>query len=1139
MFIIIPTRVCQRRLLVCVGVVALCGGFVGRGAQDELVAESSPHSLEPLDSIVGAPAPDQIVEVPPLSEAPEARKLLEEARVALEDGRFQRVLDLTDQAAHEPGGERGETFYLAALAKTRLGRFEEALQLAEKAARLQYGDADIHFLLGQLCRGQEKLELARQHYRTVTLAADRDLNNPKITRAWYALGQLLEEEGYDLAAAQAYEHFDRALWETHREQRNATEFIVLLSGRPYGMTPRRLELLRNVKRYEDSLRVAEWARMIWPDDPVVTRFLVQALLDTGDMNGAFARAKEWLDRGSPSEALLSLAIEAAAKAGALETWLEDLTARVLDGQQAEAARQLIRALKQTGDPERLIRIGRRLRDAWPGDDVLAWEVAAAQQAGGDSRAALETLASWVRSAEKLVALSPERLNQWRSWFAGATNVAESVRDLRGSLPRDFATDFVLGTTALAAGDTVLAEELLRGCLAEKPDFAPAYVVQGEMFLTNYQYEEARSYAEKLLAEHPDQPAALFLLARACEGLDDNERAEENLKLVLKQNPEEPLYNLALAQHYRRLGNLRGAQRYFQQALGYDAGNGEALEGLIDCYLRAGKLEIAKAVLDKLDRTQIPPDALRRIDTLMRHLNDPFGPAHLAELESQLEQYPEDIATARMLAGGLYYHEDFERTERVIEKVLTRYPDDYHLNMLLANVLAGKGEFEAAIVRLEIMLRRYPHRVAIMQPLALADLNDFRLEEGRALLQRLLTEDPDSVTKPAYRLQLLQSYLEFEECAPARDLIDGWLKEDPESEELQFQRLGVLLECGMDDDAYAYLKKRLDENPDEQRRSEFIQYGAETRHYDEVAAQIREWLKENPASAGLNQALITVLLRAERPDEALQVAKQFEGTYPESLLRRIWFGQCAAAKGDTDAALAEYEALLNERGVTGGLRQEIRFRIITTYQDAGRFDDGLAKCEEWLRDGSAEPELTPEILQYKRFLYQAAGRDEDSAGVLETLLQSNPGDVGLMNDLGYTWVDMGVNLDRGTEMIHKAVAAQPWNAAFLDSLGWAYYKTGDFSNARKYLERAVRLREGRDAVVYDHLGDAAFRLGDTDAARQAWEDSVRQIEAVKTEADHLRLASVLTEVRTKLAALQRADKPKTAPTVAEQKQESKP
>jgi tetratricopeptide (TPR) repeat protein len=122
------------------------------------------------------------------------------------------------------------------------------------------------------------------------------------------------------------------------------------------------------------------------------------------------------------------------------------------------------------------------------------------------------------------------------------------------------------------------------------------------------------------------------------------------------------------------------------------------------------------------------------------------------------------------------------------------------------------------------------------------------------------------------------------------------------------------------------------------------------------------------------------------------------------------------------------------------------------------------------------------------------------------------------------------------LIRRAVAEEPWNAAFIDSLGWAYYKTGDFANARKCLARAARLHDGQDPVVCDHLADAAYRLGDQEAARQHWNKAFSMLEAETSARARARLADLKAAVRAKLAALEQSEPPTVAPTAAEQQEE---
>lgn len=91
------------------------------------------------------------------------------------------------------------------------------------------------------------------------------------------------------------------------------------------------------------------------------------------------------------------------------------------------------------------------------------------------------------------------------------------------------------------------------------------------------------------------------------------------------------------------------------------------------------------------------------------------------------------------------------------------------------------------------------------------------------------------------------------------------------------------------------------------------------------------------------------------------------------------------------------------------------------------------------------------------------------------LDLSPNQADVLNYLGYSWIDMNINLDEGLEMIKKAVEMRPRDGYITDSLGWAYYRLGDFDKAVESLERATDLR-ARDATINDHLGDAYWRVG---------------------------------------------------------------
>ena len=91
---------------------------------------------------------------------------------------------------------------------------------------------------------------------------------------------------------------------------------------------------------------------------------------------------------------------------------------------------------------------------------------------------------------------------------------------------------------------------------------------------------------------------------------------------------------------------------------------------------------------------------------------------------------------------------------------------------------------------------------------------------------------------------------------------------------------------------------------------------------------------------------------------------------------------------------------------------------------------------------------------------------------------------VLNYLGYSWIDKGENLTEALGMIKRAVELRPNDGYIVDSLGWAYYRTGDFSHAAEFLERAIELLP-EDPTINDHLGDAYWRIGRTAEARYQW------------------------------------------------------
>ncbi len=108
--------------------------------------------------------------------------------------------------------------------------------------------------------------------------------------------------------------------------------------------------------------------------------------------------------------------------------------------------------------------------------------------------------------------------------------------------------------------------------------------------------------------------------------------------------------------------------------------------------------------------------------------------------------------------------------------------------------------------------------------------------------------------------------------------------------------------------------------------------------------------------------------------------------------------------------------------------------------------------------------------------------------LQLALKLSPDQALVLNYLGYSWIDQNRNLKQGLALIEKAVRQKPDDGYIVDSLGWAFFRMGNFKEAAKHLERAVELRP-EDPVLNDHLGDAYWRVGREREARFQWDQAL--------------------------------------------------
>ncbi len=117
--------------------------------------------------------------------------------------------------------------------------------------------------------------------------------------------------------------------------------------------------------------------------------------------------------------------------------------------------------------------------------------------------------------------------------------------------------------------------------------------------------------------------------------------------------------------------------------------------------------------------------------------------------------------------------------------------------------------------------------------------------------------------------------------------------------------------------------------------------------------------------------------------------------------------------------------------------------------------------------------------------ERSGQWQRAENDLLKALELEPDQPHVLNYLGYSWVEKGINLPQARRMIEKAVELRPNDGYIVDSLGWVLFQLGEHDDAVVQLERAAELRPG-DATINDHLGDALAKVGRIEEARYHWQ-----------------------------------------------------
>lgn len=607
----------------------------------------------------------------------------------------------------------------------------------------------------------------------------------------------------------------------------------------------------------------------------------------------------------------------------------------------------------------------------------------------------------------------------------------------------------------------------------------------------------------------------YSLAKWNEDRGELAKAISEMRAALRYNPDSSSIYLEIAGLAAKTGSIQEAIEYAQKAAELDPKDPDPHWLLANIYFRpqmrgdSATSEIQKAVqeLEKL-RELSPSDervyyalggayfelkqpenaiqAYEKFQSLSTGIDigyreiakyyDRIGNLEKAEeyLLLGLKKQPESVESLTLLATIYLKQNKNQEAIPIYKKLLSVTGDNAGDSRRLASLLIESGENNEAINILTDLAKIAPGDPISQILLGRAQLGLHKYTEAIETLRSVSTNDLSIRMEALFYLGRA-----YEENGNRKEAIDVFLRLlegiPSNSEGAQANRL--------------LFQQRLAAN-----------YW-EDGDRDKAITIYQEMAKADPKA----NSLLLQAYRIDRQfDKALPLGKEQYEKDPSNLPVAIEYAQTLTDAGK----IKEGTDILNKLLLSNPEEIDLYIALSQLYVQDKRFADAekiLVRAEE----KSSKEESDRERIKFQKATVYEQLKDYDRAELLfKELLKENPSNATVLNYLGYMLADRGVRLDEAVRYVKEALILEPRNGAYLDSLGWAYFKLNDLENAEKYLLEADEIVKN-DPTIVDHLGDLYHKTGDLKKAESYWLQSVK----VGTDPEDTK------KIRRKLEALQ--------------------
>lgn len=603
------------------------------------------------------------------------------------------------------------------------------------------------------------------------------------------------------------------------------------------------------------------------------------------------------------------------------------------------------------------------------------------------------------------------------------------------------------------------------------------------------------------------------------------------------------YNYTLAHLYANLaGETRDGGEYVNQAItaykaaiAADPGAAQLTEELADFYVQFNRVQQARNEAEEAVRRN-PNDlgAHRLLSRLyVRMITNPQTQGiDQAMLRRAIESYqrvteldPQDVASLVFLGRLQRAANNTDAAGRSFERALAVDPDNEDALVGRALVYADKGDTEAAAELFGRAAEKNPSAASWQRLAATYEQMKEYMLAAETIRKALALNPPNSADLRKALAQDLLNAGEYEQAVGAWEAVaaddtedaEAWLRVsqlsmqlgnlekareastkalaiDPQNLEVAFNEVSILQAEGKPREAIQALKGLLDAT---QRRTLTAQQRGSriallerlaVMHRmqdqpDEAVAAYREIQQlDATTEARVSAEVIDTLRGGKRFDAAQREAETTVRKFPNDRGVRIARATLEADMGRADAATADIRRLL------GGEDDRATYMVLAELYQKGRNFTEAGKALDEAEKLSAEQDAKVSIWFMRGALYEKMKNLPLAEAEFRKVLAVYPDHAAALNYLGYMLTDRNVRVNEALTMIEKALARDPNNGAYLDSLGWAYYRLGRYAEAEAQIRRAVELAPG-DPTMHDHYADILMQQKKIQEAVAAWEEAL--------------------------------------------------